>query len=117
MESTSWLCLDGPIFPNWSDNFNTIIDSEFLQLKNGDRLMTQSKFVFETSSLADASPSIVSKSGIVFYGEDLVGWRSIAKSWLDLRKSLESQVVNKFILKTLHTTPSLTRRDNKKRSF
>ena len=61
-ESTTWLCLDGPIFPNWSDNFNTIIDSEFLQLKNGDRIQTQSKFVFETSDLADASPSIVSKS-------------------------------------------------------
>ena len=29
----------------------------------------------------------------------------------------DPKVVNKFILKTLHTNPSLTRRDNKKRSF
>lgn len=92
-QSTTWLCLDAPILPNWSDNFNTILDNDgFIQLKNGDRLSNSCKLVFETGSLIQATPSVVSKAGIIFYGNELIGWRSLARSWLENRSPLESQV-------------------------
>jgi len=59
-QSTTWLCLDGHISPAWSDNFNSIFDSDVhLQLKNGDHLRSLCKFVFETSDLTHAAPSLV----------------------------------------------------------
>jgi dynein heavy chain len=62
-ESTTWLCLDGPILPSWSDNFNSIFDSGmFLQLKNGDHLNNMCKLVFETGDISNASPSLLSKA-------------------------------------------------------
>lgn len=27
-QSTTWLCLDGPLNPGWSDNFNSVLSEE-----------------------------------------------------------------------------------------
>ena len=63
-----------------------------MQLKNGDHLNNLCKLVFETGDITNASPSLISKAGIVYYGDDLVGWRSIARSWLESRTQMEVQV-------------------------
>lgn len=93
-----WLNLDGPLVPSWADNFNTILDSSdsVLNLPTGDRLFVSDnvKVVFETVNLASASPAIVSRSGIVYFNEDTLGWRPIALSWLEGRSTMEVHVSN-----------------------
>lgn len=62
-QSTTWLCFDGQILPAWTDNFNSIFDSDLhMQLKNGDHLRNLCKLVFETNDISHASPSLVAKS-------------------------------------------------------
>lgn len=36
---------------------------------------------------------LIQFKGIICYGEDLVGWRSIARSWLESRTQSEIQVL------------------------
>lgn len=102
-QSTTWLCLDGQILPAWSDNFNSFFDTEMhIQLKNGDHLRNLNKLVFETSDIANASPSLVAKSGIIFYDDELVGWRSIARSWLECRTNkIEVNCLQRSFSKTM----------------
>ena len=89
-----------------------------MQLKNGDHLNNLCKLVFETGDITHSSPSLIAKAvylvlsskfylivkytknsfviqGIVCYGDDLVGWRSIARSWLESRVQNEIQVILK----------------------
>lgn len=111
-QSTTWLCLDGPILPNWCDNFNALLDSDlYMELKNGDHLKNTCKIVFETTNIENSAPSLLSKAvrknsqsfffilfnqtrpfifceklkGIIYFGDEIVGWRSIARSWLESR--------------------------------
>jgi hypothetical protein len=73
-----------------------VFDSNFsyFQIKNGDSLKLDSlKLIFETGDLAGSSPSLVAKAGIIFYGDDLIGWRSLARSWLERRVKSELQVI------------------------
>ncbi|KAL5009692.1 hypothetical protein ScPMuIL_011997 [Solemya velum] len=102
--STTWLCLDGPINPGWADNFNSILaEDKVLHLKNGDKMFLSDKIIviFETDNLSDASPTTVSKSGIVFLDKDVVGWKPIAKAWLDSRSPQEIHVLQRSFQKTL----------------
>jgi dynein heavy chain, axonemal len=101
-QSTNWLCLDGDILPCWSDNFNSIFDSSlFMQLKNNDHLNNKCKLIFETGDISNAAPSIIAKAGIVWFEDGLVGWRSIACSWLEHRTKNESLCLQKCFTKTL----------------
>ncbi|XP_052089132.1 uncharacterized protein LOC127725852 isoform X10 [Mytilus californianus] len=91
-QSTTWLCLDGPLNPGWSDNFNSVLSEEkVIHLKNGDKLFLSENIivVFETDNLSSASPSTISKSGIVYLGNNVVGWKPIADAWLESRSPQE----------------------------
>ena len=64
-QSTTWLCLDGPLTPSWADNFTSVLDSNrVLQLLNGDKLYLSDnvKLLFETDNLSQASPAIVARA-------------------------------------------------------
>ena len=102
-QSTTWLCLDGHILPAWSDNFSSMLDAgTHMQLRNGDHLRSRDRLVFETGEIGGASPSLVAKSGIVFYDDELVGWRSIARSWLEVRGSkVEVSCLQRSFSKTM----------------
>lgn len=114
-QSTTWLCLDGQILAAWSDNFSSIFDSNLhLQLKNGDHLRNLCKLVFETSDIADATPSLVAKSGIIFYDDELVGWRSIARSWLEIRSNkTEINCLQRCFSKTMDEISNLVLKECK----
>lgn len=103
-QSTTWLCLDGPITSNWAGIFNTVLDSTHrMTLPTGDELFMSSnvKVVFETDDLSTAAPAIVSKCGIVFIDHSAVGWRPLAKAWLENRSSQETSVLSKAFNKTV----------------
>ncbi|KAK3577475.1 hypothetical protein CHS0354_032326 [Potamilus streckersoni] len=91
-QSKTWICLDGPLHAGWADNFNSILNGDrVLHLKNGDKLFLSDNItiIFETDNLSEASPATVARSGIVFIDKDLVGWRPIAKAWLENRTPQE----------------------------
>ncbi|XP_041355189.1 dynein gamma chain, flagellar outer arm-like isoform X3 [Gigantopelta aegis] len=90
--SVTWLCLDGPLNAGWADNFNSILSGDkTLHLKNGDKLFLSDNIIllFETDNLTTASPATVGRSGILYLDKDVVGWKPIAKAWLENRTHQE----------------------------
>ncbi|XP_060567478.1 dynein axonemal heavy chain 5-like [Ruditapes philippinarum] len=90
--SKTWLCLDGPLNTGWADNFNSVLNSDkVLHLRNGDKLFLSDNIniIFETARLPEASPATVARCGILYIDKDVVGWKPIAKSWLDSRTPQE----------------------------
>jgi len=89
---TSWICLDGLLHASWMSAYTTVLDvSNVLTLSNGEQVPASNniKLIFETTNLSQASPSIISRSGILYTDEQVVGWRAIAKAWLDEHKNSE----------------------------
>lgn len=64
------MCFDGIISRVWADLLPSILQKQSsLQIRNGDKLFLrdQVKFMFETLSLTDASPSFIANSVNQFY--------------------------------------------------
>ncbi|XP_077973667.1 uncharacterized protein LOC120348568 isoform X2 [Styela clava] len=103
-QSTTWLCLDGPLVSSWADRLNgALSDQKVMQLSNGDRLyLTDNmRVVFETTDLRNASPSLLSRTGLVYLDKNVLGWRPLAKAWLEQRNADEKRVLEKAFDKTL----------------
>lgn len=63
---------------------NTVLDDSMtLCLSNGERikLKPQMKMLFEVMDLAVASPATVSRCGMVFIDQDVVGHEAIVESY------------------------------------
>ena len=85
----TWLVLDGPVDVVWAENLNAVLDeTKYLTIANGDRwpVTDRIKVVFETGHLINASPSTVSRTGIVHVGAHVLAWKTVANVWLMGRK-------------------------------
>ncbi|CAK8694917.1 unnamed protein product [Clavelina lepadiformis] len=103
-QSTTWLCLDGPLVSSWADHFNSALGgSKSMALSSGEKLQLTSnmRLVFETSDLKNASPPLLSRSGLVYADESILGWRPLARAWLETRTKEEVYVLQKAFNKTL----------------
>ncbi|XP_032675191.1 dynein heavy chain 7, axonemal-like isoform X1 [Odontomachus brunneus] len=73
-----WLVFDGALSDAWIENFYTALDeNRMLHLASGERLpMTESMHViFETASLVEVSPSLISRCGVIYIDAYSIGWR------------------------------------------
>ena len=92
----AWLVLDGVMDPFCIEGLNSAMDdSRVLVLANGERItlpaslryallhkqISRHSIIFETSSLAVASPATLSRCGTVYLAKQ-VSWKDLMSSWL-----------------------------------
>ncbi len=97
-----WLVLDGHVHSELVGHLHTLLDaSRKLTLPSGEILqIPQSlRIIFETSDLTYASPSTISRCGVVRVAEDVVPLDSLHSSWMkrsgfpaDLRPTVDNFV-------------------------
>ena len=81
-----WVMFDGPVDALWIENMNTVLDDNMtLCLSNGQRikLKWQMRMLFEVQDLAVASPATVSRCGMVYIDNFVVGSENVIKNYLD----------------------------------
>lgn len=86
----TWILLDGPVDVLWAENLNAVLDdTKMLTIANGDRypVADRVKIIFETGHLSSASPTTVSRTGIVHVGAQALSWKAVANAWLKHRSA------------------------------
>lgn len=87
-EIRKWLIFDGPVDSTWAENLNSVLDDNSkLNVANNQiiHLKNEINLIFEVEDLRTASPSTVSRCGIVYINEDKLNWRSYVLSWVNKR--------------------------------
>eukprot|EP00667_Euglena_gracilis_P000034 EG_transcript_34 len=103
-ETRSWIICDGDIDPEWIESLNSVLDdNRLLTMPNGERIQfgPNVNFIFETHSLAFASPATVSRMAVIYMSEEDVDPTAAVRSWLgeqseDTQHKLE-QWVNQYV--------------------
>jgi hypothetical protein len=77
-----WTLFDGPMDPSWTDGIERSLSGGYLQLPHGELVHApaDNKFVFELEDLASASPSTVSRAGLVYMHASASDWSHLARS-------------------------------------
>lgn len=98
-----WMIIDGPVDTLWIESMNSVLDDSMrLTLVNCDviALTKNVRLLFEVDGLAVASPATVSRVGMVYMDIDELGWKPLAKSWLDEKKSQRGKAFGEFLSET-----------------
>ncbi|XP_022079964.1 dynein heavy chain domain-containing protein 1-like [Acanthaster planci] len=86
-----WLVLDGALNPDWTESIGSLLKEDFrkMNLAHGQQIPMPAScsVLFETTDLSSASPALISRCGIIYCGNDVVRWKSLAESWLGSAKS------------------------------
>lgn len=81
-----WIIFDGNIDPSWIENMNSALDEtrtlSFDSLRRI-RLNAQHHILFETTDLSQASPSTISRCGVIHIDSDLLPWKEFINNKID----------------------------------
>ncbi|KAM9425745.1 dynein axonemal heavy chain 2 [Pholidichthys leucotaenia] len=102
-----WIVFDGPVDTLWIESMNSVMDdNKVLTLINGERISMpeQVSLLFEVENLQMASPTTVSRCGMVFNDYSDLGWRPFVQSWLDKRHKAEVMHLKSLFDKYIETT-------------
>eukprot|EP00742_Colponemidia_sp_Colp-10_P005056 GILJ01005402.1.p1 GENE.GILJ01005402.1~~GILJ01005402.1.p1 ORF type:complete len:2699 (+),score=503.77 GILJ01005402.1:46-8097(+) len=78
------IVFDGSPAIHWADRLQPLLDERTLFLDNGERVQLPlfTRVMFETDSLADSTPSAISRCGLMFlHSEDSSTWKAYANSF------------------------------------
>ena len=97
---------DGPLDPQWVEHLQAGFDGERkMSLANGDFIFLKNdvKVLFEVEDLKQASPSLISRSSIIFMQNDLVTPRNIINKWLAGFKEKVScyELISEILIKNI----------------
>ncbi|CAD8076520.1 unnamed protein product [Paramecium sonneborni] len=82
-QEKKWIVFDGPVDTMWIENLNSVLDDSMtLCLSNGERikLNTQMRIIFEVLDLSFASPATVSRCGMVYFDQKVLGYEPIVNT-------------------------------------
>lgn len=80
-----WIVFDGDLDPEWAENLNSVLDdNKILTLPNGERieLPPNVRLIFEVDSLEYTTLATISRCGMVWFDQSLVGLGSLLRSFL-----------------------------------
>ena len=100
LTTRSWILCDGDIDPEWVESLNSVLDdNRLLTMPNGERIQfgDNVNFMFETHSLAFASPATVSRMSVIYLSEEDVDPHSTVKSWLSTLPEEQSKLIGGWI--------------------
>ncbi|EMD41600.1 dynein heavy chain protein 1 [Gelatoporia subvermispora B] len=81
-----WIIFDGDVDPEWVENLNSVLDdNKLLTLPNGERLNLPPnvRIMFEVEHLKYATLATVSRCGMIWFSEDVVGPPMNFRHYLD----------------------------------
>ncbi|XP_050037127.2 dynein heavy chain, cytoplasmic isoform X2 [Dermacentor andersoni] len=80
-----WIIFDGDVDPEWVENLNSVLDdNKLLTLPNGERLSLPPnvRVMFEVQDLRFATLATVSRCGMIWFSEDVLGTEMIFEHFL-----------------------------------
>ncbi|XP_072179432.1 dynein heavy chain domain-containing protein 1-like [Diadema setosum] len=92
-----WVVLDGAVDPRWAETLAGMVGSGRSSvgrgsstLSSGEKLLMPdcTSLIFETGSVATASPAILSRCSIVHFNSGVVSWKSLVESWMSDAQTL-----------------------------
>ncbi|KAK4688349.1 dynein cytoplasmic 1 heavy chain, partial [Tremellales sp. Uapishka_1] len=82
-----WIIFDGDVDPEWVENLNSVLDdNKLLTLPNGERLNLPPnvRVMFEVEHLRYATLATVSRCGMIWFSEEVIGSDMICRYHLNL---------------------------------
>uniref|UniRef100_A0A8C0CSC3 Dynein heavy chain, cytosolic n=1 Tax=Balaenoptera musculus TaxID=9771 RepID=A0A8C0CSC3_BALMU len=91
LQKRQWIVFDGDVDPEWVENLNSVLDdNKLLTLPNGERLSLPPnvRIMFEVQDLKYATLATVSRCGMVWFSEDVLGTDMIFNNFLARLRSI-----------------------------
>ncbi|XP_015433238.1 PREDICTED: dynein heavy chain 3, axonemal-like [Dufourea novaeangliae] len=80
-----WIVFDAPLNDTWIESLYTVLDTnKVLHLSSGEKInvVDSISIIFETMSLVETSPVMLSRCGIIYIESQSIDWRPYVKTYI-----------------------------------